>query len=349
MKIIFSKKEILFKNNIAYLFYNNPEEKEDILSELIQSINKGDFIYDEEEFDKFDSLEYVDLSKNLVKEFALLKTSGIRRKIENDVKDFFIQNEIENVFNKDILNELFKKIEANFNTEEYKIYFENKNDDATKLIDNLFKIKINTKDGEEINTKLNQWVLSPIYLEMMLDDNIKNKIIIINNYDSNEDYSNEFINKKITKLIKNNLVLLITRKNNFFKNQNCSSKNINIITGEDEIQNIKMSKEILKDIYLLNNDFSIYDYDIFKSNSDYLTSENELQRMENILFSAMSIHMKDLVFKEKSSIDLTYLNDELYYGVLLFLDLNSDLFKNPKITYSRETKKTIKEKIKLIK
>lgn len=339
MKLFYENKKINFNKNIAIIYYNDFNQKEDWLSNLIFNFKKSNFDYEGDL--KVDDLLYIDINIDLKKEFTLSKTSNLRKEIVKETIEYLDFNNFEasKVLDEETSNNISKYIEEKFSTNKYRLLLKNKIKKPSDIIDSLYKLSIVDDENNELSTNdFNQWNLSYVYVDILLNDyeNIKNKLIIINDYDQFI-LKNEFIFEFIEKLFKNNLIILVTR-NTTFLNKNYLLKSLSILNN-NQLNNIIIQESILEN-YILMKDFigDELEFEQFKINSKFLIENNDIKNASTILCSSLKIVL-DSLKNQLKMLDLSFLNEFAYLLILFFIEDNKEFFSNIEISYKNKKSK----------
>lgn len=331
MKLCVKDVIISLNDNLSIIYYEDYVLFNEFLSELKSNLNKGNYYFLDNEF-LFDDLIWIDMNIDLKKDFSLGKTSSLRKEIIKIINDFLENKnlDVNDLFNNTIIDKISEYITTQISSDKFKILLNNKNKVASNIVDNIFEpLIVNDSDEEIYLEKFNQWNLSEIYLEMLLGkDEVKNKLIIINDYDQYIINDSKIL-KRIEQLKENNLVVLTTRNNTFF-NKYDYMNSLSIFMNSDLNKVIFNNKIFEKQFLIKDFDRDVLEFDAYEINASYLVEEDDVMRMKmNVSYALKSI-FKELFYEKE--IDVSYFNEFVYLSLLFILEDNRSVFKS-KLVY----------------
>lgn len=334
MKLNIKDTIINFDKNISIIYYKDFIEFNEFLSDIKTYLNKGNYHFLDSEF-QIDDILWIDMNIDLKKDFSLGKTSNLRKEIIKITSNYFEANnlDINDIFDNDIFEKISRNITDQISSDQFKILIDNKNNLSSDIVDNIFEPIIVNENNEEIYIdKFNQWNLSEIYIEMLLNkEEIKNKLILINDYDQYL-INDKKIFDQIKKLKDNNLLILTSRNISFlneFKYLNSLSVFIN-----SKLSKLIFNKKIFEKQFLLKDfDKEVLEFDTYEINSSYLIEDIDIMKMKNNISYAIKSIFNELFYKNE--IDVSYLNEFTYLSLLFILEDNKNIFKS-KLIYKNK-------------
>ncbi len=315
-------------------------EQQEFVSELSSSIKSGNYYIDNNQ--QINDLLFIDFNIDMKKEFTLSKSSNLRKKIISYSIDYFDNNNIEiNSLFSDGINDFSKDVSSKIMSKDYSLSLVNKIKTPGNVIDNLFELLIIDPNENEIPSKIyNQWNLKPIFVDMVLgNDEIKNKIIIINDYDefSNDHGNNIF--KYIDKLKKNNIIILLTRKTNFLRQDFNLMKSFNYLHN-DVLYKLIFNETIIKKYVLMKDyDGEAKDFDKYEVNSQYLVEDDDIKKHSIVFSNVLKNIIEQCISSEDGIIDLSYLSEAMYIAAYSYLLSNKESLKINKVEYKNNLSK----------
>ncbi len=333
MKIEYDDDNLKINNGLKIIFYHDFLKIRKNMNELITKMKTGSFYSDLDIVIE----EVITIESNIdwKKELTLMKTSELRKQVNEKLQVYIDKQKIDLNFDLEENENLLKIkdfLDHQFVTDEWKLEFEIRDHNAKTMIDDLFEIKI-TNNQNVLISEYSPEVTKNIYLNIILNKRLKNRLIIVENYDEYIfDKGNLWLDNYL-ELAKNNIVILTTRNHYFFKNKNISLDQISFLLN-DEIIDLETSTSIIKN-YLLTKDFKgeMINIETMLSYSDLLIEEENIKDIEQIV---KQILVSILNFDE--FYNLNFYEDNLGFMMYSFLKLNKKIFSN-KVQY--ETKSEI--------
>ncbi len=315
-------------------------EQQEFVSELSSSIKSGNYYIDNNQ--QINDLLFIDFNIDMKKEFTLSKSSNLRKEIISYSIDYFDNNNIEiNSLFSDGINDFSKDVSSKIMSKDYSLSLVNKIKTPGNVIDNLFELLIIDPNENEIPSKIyNQWNLKPIFVDMVLgNDEIKNKIIIINDYDefSNDHGNNIF--KYIDKLKENNIIILLTRKTNFLRQDFNLMKSFNYLHNDVLDKLIFNETTIKKYVLMKDYDGEAKDFDKYEVNSQYLVEDDDVEKHSIVFSNVLKNIIEQCISSEDGIIDLSYLSEAMYIATYSYLLSNKESLKINKVEYKNNLSK----------
>ncbi len=341
MKIEFKNRQLYFnENNKAVIYYDDFISFKEFIDELITDIKKANYYIDSNNDIKIDDYLFIDMNIDLKKEFGLSKTSKLRAELIKKSIDYIDNNDLDvNVYiNESKVNELSNYLQKEISSEKYKINPINKIITTNDLIDSIYELEIKDEYDNSISSKnFNQWILSNVYVDMLLNRDIKNKIIIINDYDQYSSDNGQNILNIINKLEEDNIVILTTR-NSYFLNDYSFIENI-YFYNDNNLNRLLLNNTMFEK-YILIKDYSgdELSFDKYEIMANKVISDEDISRAKKML----SISLKSIFseFFSNKEIDVSFLNVNIYLLISLYINLNKDIIKS-KLIYKNKLSKII--------
>ena len=169
------------------------------------------------------------------------------------------------------------------------------------------------------------------------NEKIKNKIIIINDYDEFSIDNGSSIFKYINKLTENNVVILLTRKTDFLRQNYKLIKSFNFL-DKGNLCSMNFNETIIKK-YILTKDYDgdVLDFNKYEINSQYLVEDKDIEKHLEIFSNALKSIVEICINSNSDTIDLSYLNESItMYSYILS---NKESLKINKIEYKNKISK----------